>query len=354
MKKKNRKIYIFLPDYPQYTTGGVMYGTIVYNYLKTHIRNIYILGKNRLTPVINKKNLFKIIAGFFYFVRLKKSSILLSTNTEYLYFSIPLFLTNWLKKIKLITTVHHLLSDEKPKKYRDNLEKYYTLKSDYFVAVSTITKLSLLNLGVDEKKIELIKPALELKSDDGIIKRKNYYSNNILCVGTFEERKGQVILIDALKKSGINNFTLNMVGRIVNQTYFEELNNKILQYGFESRVNIYHNISREKLKNLYEESFMFIFPTFWEGYGIVVTEALSHINLVISSRVPSVQEIMKENTEGIFFEPGNSDELAGLITHFFKHRDEAKKIALKGYERSKEFYGWDEVGEKFLKIIERF
>lgn len=255
----------------------------------------------------------------------------------------------------MFNVIHHLLKDEKTKKYRDKIESWYIKKSDFIITVSEITKNRLIELELAKNNIPVISPGLELRTNDDEIAVKDYMSNNnILFVGSIEERKGAKVLINALKNSNIKDFKLTIIGNIISNEYYNELLKLIESCGFADKINFIGKISSQELNEYYKKAFVLIFPSFWEGYGMVAAEAMANGTLVICSRLPSLQEFIKENEEGLFFEPGNFRELTPIIENCFSSRDKSKEIAMNGYKKSKTLPTWEDTSKKYFDILEEY
>lgn len=69
--------------------------------------------------------------------------------------------------------------------------------------------------------------------------------------------------------------------------------------------------NREELVAFYRGARMFVMPSIWfETFGIVVGESMSHGVPVLASRIGALAETTVDGTTGLLFEPGNVDELA--------------------------------------------
>jgi len=348
---KVRKIFFFLPDYPECKTGGIKYHTIIYDYFKQNVDDVSLLGKNCFTKYVNKLKILKVFAGLFYILFTPSKSIIVSTNTEYAYFYIPVLIFNKFKKHFHFLVIHHLLKDENPKKYRDTLEKNYIKKADYIVTNSIATKRRLIELDLADKDTKIITPGIDFYGNRNAVEIKSYINNNMLMVGTVEPRKGQLILIEALKYSEINDFKLSIVGQIINYNYYNKLIEKIKEYNLEDKINFYGKVDNGKLIKLYSDSFMFVFPSLWEGYGMVIAEAMSNGLAIISSKIESIKDFMEDGKEGLYFEPGNYIKMCELIKLLYFNRDKAREIGQNAFIKSKQFISWNVVCEKYFDII---
>ena len=84
-------------------------------------------------------------------------------------------------------------------------------------------------------------------------KSPNYKVGNLLYVGTIEERKGLSYLIDAISMlENKENVKLNIVGKVVDQVYYNKLKQQIDVAGLAENVNFLGRVSDETLVECYQ------------------------------------------------------------------------------------------------------
>ena len=74
----------------------------------------------------------------------------------------------------------------------------------------------------------------------------------------------------------------------------------------------------------------------YEGFPIVLVEALSHGLPVIASRIGPMGEIIQDGVTGLHFEPGNAQDLRKKVQWMYNHPNECKQMgenAKKEYEK---------------------
>lgn len=114
-----------------------------------------------------------------------------------------------------------------------------------------------------------------------------------ICVGSLEPRKNPRILLRAwkalYKKYGESVPTLVFVGRRGWKIdwFFDEL---LACNYLNNRVRVLHNVDDQQLSLLYKKSKFVLFPSFVEGRGLPVEEALAYGKYVLASNAPSVLE----------------------------------------------------------------
>lgn len=131
-------------------------------------------------------------------------------------------------------------------------------------------------------------------------------SKKFLAVGRFSRlHKGFDLLIDAfhLFAKEDKEWTLDIVGEGVEEPLYRK---QIEKYHLEDRVTI-HPFTNH-VQSFYSEAQVYVLSSRWEGFGLVLVEAMAHGLPIISSDLPTSKEIMGDY--GIYFENGNVHQLA--------------------------------------------
>ena len=131
-------------------------------------------------------------------------------------------------------------------------------------------------------------------------------SKKFLAVGRFSRKhKGFDLLIQAFHLFAENNkeWTLDIVGEGVEEELYKKL---ITEYGLKNRITI-HPFTNY-IQSYYSNAQVYVLSSRWEGFGLVLVEAMAHGLPIVSSNLPTSQEIMGDF--GLYFENGNVEELA--------------------------------------------
>lgn len=131
-------------------------------------------------------------------------------------------------------------------------------------------------------------------------------SKRFLAVGRFSRRhKGFDLLIKAFHLFSQRNseWKLDIVGEGKEEKLYREL---IQEYQLEDRVLI-HPFTNQ-IQDYYSKAQVYVLSSRWEGFGLVLVEAMAHGLPVISSDLPTSKEIMGDF--GIYFKNGDITDLA--------------------------------------------
>ncbi|SEM74693.1 Glycosyltransferase involved in cell wall bisynthesis [Prevotella sp. ne3005] len=205
--------------------------------------------------------------------------------------------------IKSVVTVHDVIFLHHPEFYRQHDGWVYRWKfrhtlqeADHFVAISETTKRDLMTYAhVDESKITLIyqtcAPRFSAVRNQALEERvRTLYSlpaRFMLSVGTVETRKNILLAVKALHHLP-DDLALVVVGSY--KQYTKVVNDYIAKHGMENRVILLHNVPDEHLPAFYTMAEVFVYPSWYEGFGIPVVEAI-HCGLpVVACTGSSLEE----------------------------------------------------------------
>ncbi|WP_264448452.1 glycosyltransferase family 4 protein [Bacillus cereus] len=146
-------------------------------------------------------------------------------------------------------------------------------------------------------------------------------------VGRLDYKKGWDVLLQSiyiLKNEGfMNDKKLIVVG---NGKDINKFRNTLLELDLDKFVIHYTLLPQKKLNDIYNCLDVFCFPTMREGesLGLVGLEAMATGLPVIGSEMGGLLDYIKDGENGLFFSPGNKEELAIKIKEFFGHDAEFK------------------------------
>lgn len=207
----------------------------------------------------------------------RKGSFVFWSDTSYKHHLLLAIVAKLCKKIHSSIIVHHFLflGEKGIRRYiMLALQYIYILLFDDIIVPSPYTWNVAKRL-FPKKSIYYV--PLPFKQDFSIT--SEYEKGNLIYVGTIEERKGLKYLLDAfeiiLDKNPEFCFKLNIVGKIVDHSYYKKLNDKIKELGIIDKVTFCGRVSDIQLEECYRKAEIFVFPSLLEGYGIVLVEAMS-------------------------------------------------------------------------------
>jgi glycosyltransferase involved in cell wall biosynthesis len=336
-------------DYFLYTTGGEI--DLKTKFLKDHPN----------AEIVYPSGLYKKMKSYWRSVKLERELIKNGVEVYHgLSHEIPR--KNKLSKIKYVVTIHDLIFLRFPENYNRIDRKIYKKKVEYacktadkIIAISEQTKRDLMEfLNVPENKIEVIYQSCatsfhhisDYRYRDLIKNKYNLPENYILYVGTIEKRKNLATLIEAIGKS---NTKLPLVAVGKQTDYTKEVMAMVDKYNLGNQVALLQNVSFLDLPSIYQSANLFVYPSFFEGFGIPVLEALYSKTPVIAAIGSCLEEAGGPNS--IYIDPKNSDEQASAIDRVIENPELQLEMKEKGFEYAQKFTSENQAKE-VLEIYE--
>jgi len=92
----------------------------------------------------------------------------------------------------------------------------------------------------------------------------------------------------------------------------DELRTRLRADGLEDRVRLAGEVDESTLAACYDGADAFVLPTFYEGYGMAVAEALAHGLPVVGSATGAIPELLAQGA-GLLVPPGDPEALAAAL-----------------------------------------
>ncbi len=248
--------------------------------------------------------------------------------------------------VPAVVTIHDLIFMRFPQFYKSIDRKIYHQKVKYacnsakkVIAISLQTKNDIIEyFKISPDKIEVvyqsISPIFYMQQDYKYLVTKYDLPNNfILSVGTIEQRKNQLSILEALYAEQIKN-TVIFVGKPT--LYSTELLKFITDNKMETRVKFLNNISEKDLAGLYQLASLSVYISVFEGFGLPVIESMASGCPVITSNVSCLPETA--GGAAILCDPENTVEIGEKIKLLLENDSFRNEMIDKGTERAKLFH----------------
>jgi len=173
-------------------------------------------------------------------------------------------------------------------------------------------------------------------------------SNKIISVGRLNEQKGYDLLIEAwsIVAEKHPEWTIHIYG---NGELKDELNKKLQANKIESSFIL--EDPRSNIQDKYLESSFYVMSSRFEGFGMVLIEAMSCGLPCISFDCPNgPKDIIKEGIDGLLVENGNIKQLAQKICYMIEHPEERKAMGIAAKTNIKR-YDPDIIMQKWVSLF---
>jgi UDP-glucose:(heptosyl)LPS alpha-1,3-glucosyltransferase len=233
-----------------------------------------------------------------------------------------------------------LLTSEKTKRIIACSDRVkHEIIQEYKVSPGRITVIP---NGVSVRNIDRSKKAVAQRKKEGGIDTDEHV---LLFVGNEFGRKGLRTILEAISRPGWKRIRLLVAGG-GNIAAYSRLAHVL---GVAERVTFLGCV--REIERLFDCADLFVFPTLYEPFGMVVVEAMASGVPVITSRACGAVEGMTPRVHGLYLDdPSSIEEVAGAIQRLVS--DEALRTSLSnaGREKAREF-SWDLIGDKMLAVL---
>lgn len=174
----------------------------------------------------------------------------------------------------------------------------------------------------------------------------------LLCVATLTRRKGHEVLLRALAGMVGLPWHLNCVGSAERDVdHANHLRSLVMAFGLAGRVDFVGELDDAALTAAYAGADVFVLPSFYEGYGMVIDEALAHGLPIVSTGGGALAQTVPAGA-GLLVPPGDVDALAGALRLVLT--DGALRARLRAGARQRRIHlrSWTQVAAAFESILE--
>lgn len=174
----------------------------------------------------------------------------------------------------------------------------------------------------------------------------------ILSVGSIQPRKNLSRLIAAyarLRKGRSGKFPqLVIAGK--NAWLFGETLRSIRDSGVRESVIVTGYVPDADLTALYSGAVCFVYPSYFEGFGLPPLEAMKCGVPVITGNKTSLPEVVGD--AGLLVDPFDVDAIAGAIAQIVDNSDLRAQLCIKGLERAR-LFDWRETAKRTLEVYKQ-
>jgi len=226
--------------------------------------------------------------------------------------------------------------------------------ASHIISVSDFTRLEAIShLSIPPEKISAVplaaaphfRPASPSQIRQ-VLERYHLPPRYFLFVGTIDPRKNLDLVLKGLAR-------LKKVPPLVIAGWkgwgYKVLLRKLSQLNLEDRVFLLDYVSDSDLRALYSGAEAFFYPSFYEGFGLPVLEAMACGCPVITSKVTSLPEVAGD--AAILIDPSSEEEMVNAMEAVLdsKYRQE---LIQKGFKQAQKF-SWEKCASETLAIFKK-
>jgi len=183
----------------------------------------------------------------------------------------------------------------------------------------------------------------------GVERKFGIHGPFVLTVGDLQPRKNHLGLLHAFEKL-IRAYPqlphrLVFVGK--ETWYSKELHRAVTASGIADRVDFTGFVDDADLVQIYAACDLFVFPSFYEGFGLPILEAMACGRAVACSNLTAMPEVA--DGAGILFDPHSADEMARALGDILLDAELKARLERLGVQRAAQF-SWEQAAQRTLDV----
>jgi glycosyltransferase involved in cell wall biosynthesis len=261
-------------------------------------------------------------------------------------FSFPLF-SFFVKKPKILHL--HGISVGYFKRY--HLSRIiFKRVADYYITITKQMARDLTELGITTNRIIYLPNSINVNSFHPEGEKDG---NLLLYVGRIVPVKGLHVLLESLRYLR-QSTRLVIVGPIGDFKYYQEILEHIERENEKGKHKITYlgTVPEAELMKIYQKASIFILPSFWEAFPVVILEALSCETPVITTPVGENPEVIRNFENGILVPVNDPLRLAEAINFMLDNKDNRTKMGRKGRELVIKKFSVEVIAKRLRKIYQ--
>jgi glycosyltransferase involved in cell wall biosynthesis len=207
------------------------------------------------------------------------------------------------------------------------------------ITTSQWTARTLAVAGVPVAQLRVVEPGVDRRRTHGssdpqqaLAPTHDRETLNLLCVATLTPRKGHALLFEALGELRDRPWHLACAGSLLrDEPTVAALQQQIDRLSLRKRISLLGDVDRDALERYYARADLFVLPSYLEGYGMALAEAVAHGIPVVSTTAGAIPETVPAKAS-VLVAPGDARALTKALASVLD--DPARRAALAAAARA--------------------
>lgn len=258
------------------------------------------------------------------------------------------------RRLRLVGLVHHPLAletglDERQRQQFYASEREALCHVRQVIVTSPSTARALADYAVASEHCAVVLPGTDPASlASGSVGAELV----LLCVASLTPRKGHAVLFHALARLKQYEWRLRCAGSLV----FDPVTSASLQaligeLGLTDRIELLGELDHEALESAYQQADAFVLPSFHEGYGMVLAEALARGLPILSTTAGAIPDTVPADA-GLLVPPGDVAALTEALARVLDEPELRRKLAAGARAARPTLPDWPQACTRFAAALE--
>lgn len=230
-----------------------------------------------------------------------------------------------------------------------------------FITKSEMAKNYLKNKGI--KNVQSIGVGIDVKIFIEQAKVYNEFYDEIegfnvdfklLYIGRIEPRRNSIFLLEILKALRSRNLNMGLV--IIGKgdvAYMKLFMKKIKEYRLENYIIYKEELEQRFLSRVYHLTDVFILPTYYDIYGMVILEAMYFKIPLITSYCGGAEMMIESGKSGIIIKEFDVEKWCDGIRKLYKNKAYCNEIVIHAHSKLVNEFTWEKLSDKFIYAYKR-
>lgn len=234
--------------------------------------------------------------------------------------------------------------DLAPRKKSVAAEEYREQElADCIVVASSFARATMIAGGVHPQKLVVIPYGVDLEHFRPAAFREKGGKKRFLFLGSVNARKGVPLLLDAWRELEPVASELVIAGEV--------------SRGVQSLLNTPENVrflgrvSKDAIPELMRSCHVLVLPSYFEGFGMVLLEALASGLPIVASDTSAAPDLLSEGQGGIVFRSGDLKGLRDALQRLLESPDLLRGMGAVARQIA-ECHSWDAYGDRWVTLLE--
>lgn len=175
----------------------------------------------------------------------------------------------------------------------------------------------------------------------------------LLAVGSLVPRKDYPLLLEALAPLASLRWTLDVAGsETASPETAQAIHADIAAKGLSERVRLHGAVGDAELEELYAKADLFLMSSRFEGYGMVLAEALARGLPIVTTRAGAAADTAPDEA-ALKVEPGGVEAFSSAVARLIDDAELRRKLADAAWRAGQSLPTWDDAAARIAAILKR-
>jgi glycosyltransferase involved in cell wall biosynthesis len=219
------------------------------------------------------------------------------------------------------------------------------------VVTSPSTGRRLADFGVSPDRFRVVLPGLDQPRARPRARPATPGPVRLLCVATLSPRKGQDILLTALAALRDLEWSLDLVGAARDPSFSARIKSMVTSLGLAGRVRVLGEVEGARLNDHYRDADIFVLPSYHEGFGMALSEAMAHGLAIVSTRAGAIPETVPDDA-GKLVDPGDAPALSACLLDLISEPEARLEAGAAARRAAARMPSWTASGINFVAAVD--